>query len=475
MFKSKIRTRERRIFGNRQRGRRRHFGLWAIASVALFLVVLELLMRIFMDLSGGDSQLAQVNPASEITQTYRLNFVADEAKTNKSGSNILTAKPDVSLGYQLLGNQKNEFWQINEQGFRDRDGVPLVKPKDEVRIFILGGSTAFGYGNPSNAATISEQLEKRLQQRLEQQKTAPKLYKPDVLPGDGAEKQKALAKPAKIKSGNYRVINAAVPGYASGNELAQLALQILEYKPDLIMIMDGYEDLMLPSQEKAVQVPGLKNYFSDQQPGFAGYMSQLIKPIKDKSYLVKVVENRWLNTGEAGNQADFLLKEKTPKLIQHLPRDKNELQARAKRYAEHQKQILSLSAAAQVPLIVALQPEITGRSPSQLTSVEGEIATELGRTYIKQVQADYPILIQGTQQLAKSFPFNMKAVDLYKLTDQYPSPSFIDPIHLNPEANEKVAEQLYYAVSDFSKMQVIPVEPPEKQPVYPKSIYQRGY
>ena len=76
--------------------------------------------------------------------------------------------------------------------------------------------------------------------------------------------------------------------------------------------------------------------------------------------------------------------------------------------------------------------------------------------FLKKVRESYPYITQAVSRLAKAYPQNIKAVDLYRLTDKYPSPSFIDPIHLNEAANEKVAEQLYYAISSFSKMQVIP-------------------
>ncbi len=464
MFKTK--TRERRIFSHRQQKRRRFSLFSAIASLALFLLILELLTRIFVDLSGNRAKFAQGKTGSEVIQSYQLKFVPNESQVDRTNDQqALLAKPALSVGYQLVGNQESQFWQINPQGFRDRDAVPLVKPKDEIRIFILGGSTAFGYGSRENGATISEQLEQRLEERLQQQKTSPQLYKSDLPLVDKPKKQKSPAKPVKIKPGNYRVINAAVPGYASGNELAQLALQVLKYKPDLIIVMDGYEDFMLPSNEDATQVPELKNYLEDRQTGFKGYINQLIEPIKNKSYLAKIAQERWLNSKQADEKADFILDEQTSKLVQHLPQNQKELQARIDRYVEHQKQMLNLSTASLVPLIVAMQPEITGRNPAQLTDTEGTITTELGRTYIERMRDEYPALIEATQQLAQAFPQNLKAVDLYNLSEQYPSPSFIDPIHLNEAANQKVAEQLYYAISSFSKMQVIPKQAPTPKPV----------
>ena len=457
MFKSK--AKERRIFTSRKRIRPRSSIFSVIASVMLLFLVLELLTRIIVDLSGNRSQFARANTESNIISAYNLKFVSQNFDRNKASEDTtLKAKPSVSVGYQLLSSQENEYWQINSSGFRDRDDISPVKPQDEIRVFLLGGSTAFGYGSPNNQATISEYLEQRLKQRLEQQKTSPQLYKPDILPADEDEKQKYLAKPSKIKPGNYRVINAAVPGYASGNELAQVALQILKYKPDLIVMLDGYEDFMLPSDREAVQTPQIDPKEDNKPTSFVNYISHVIEPIENKSYLAKIAQDRWLNEESDNIKQDFILREKIPNLVQYLPQDETELQRRVDLYIDRQKQILSLSAAARIPLIVATQPEITGRNPSQLTDTEGEIAKDLGRTYIKRVRNDYPKLIEATKKLAKAFPKNMKAVDLYQLTDKYPSPSFIDPIHLNAAANQKVAEQLYYAISSLPKMQLVPAE-----------------
>ncbi|MEL6442125.1 MAG: SGNH/GDSL hydrolase family protein [Cyanobacteria bacterium J06621_8] len=456
MFKSKVK--ERRIFTDRKRVRRRFSWLGAIASVTLLLLVLELLTRIVIDLSGRRKQFAQTEVTENLETAYRLNFIDGKSLAPGEQQDQLQAKNSIAVGYELIPEQTSKYWQINPQGFREEAPVPLKKPQGEIRIFLLGGSTAFGYGNSGNDSTISHHLEQRLQQRLRQQQSSPQLYQPDILPADQTKQAAYLAKPAKIKSGNYRVINAAVPGYASGNELAQVALQILKYQPDLIVILNGYPDLLLPSTHKAMATP-VGNRAGEEQNQIISYLQELVTPLKNNSYLAKVAQNHWLSQAEPAFKTQFLLDESTSRLVRHLPADELELQQRVTRYIEHQKQILSLSAPASVPLLIAIQPEITGRNPSQLTDSEGAIATELGRTYIQQVRDSYPLFTQAVFKLAQTYPQNVKAVDLYRLTDKYPLPSFIDAIHLNEAANQKVAEQLYYSVASFSKMQVTPKKP----------------
>ena len=461
MFRSK--TRQRRIFTNRRR--KRFSWLGAIASVGLFLLTLELLTRIFVDISGDRSKFARAEVKSDLLNAYQLDFASPSARRQ---TDTLLARKNLSVGYDLIANQQNKLWQINEQGFRDREAVPLAKPPGEVRIFLLGNSTAFGYGSPNNSSTIAAQLESRLQQRLRQQQTSPQEYQPDLLPFDKTERQKYLAKPAKIKPGNYRIINAAVPGYASGNELAQLALQILKYKPDLIVVLDGYQDLLLPSDLQATEPPKVEVSQDDSLTSLGAYLDRALEPVQNNSYLVQIAAEKWGKSEQKDFPADFVLNESTSNLVQHLPQTEPELQARVDRYLQHQRQMLDLSAAARIPLLVAIQPEITGRNPSQLTATEGKIATELGRTYIKQVRQSYPVLIEASKKLARAYPKNMKVLDLYRLTDKYPSPSFIDAIHLNEVANKKAAEQLYYGIASLTKMQLKPQQAPKPAPVYPR-------
>ena len=261
MFKSK--SKERLIFSKRRTKRRRRLPLfWTLVSLLLSLAILELVTRIFIDLSGRRSEFAQATNQLDTTSAYRLKFVNEDGQPYQSSDSqgVLVAQRSLSVGYQLAKEQNNQYWQINEQGFRDRDSIPLIKPKDEIRIVLLGGSTAFGYGSSGNEVTIGELLEARLQQRIKQQITSPQLYQSDApLTVEKSEtllepkepNRSVKPKPPRIKQGKYRVINAAVPGYASGNELAQLALQLLNYKPDLVIVLDGYTDLMLSSSEKA--------------------------------------------------------------------------------------------------------------------------------------------------------------------------------------------------------------------------------
>ena len=467
MFRSK--PRERYLFTTRtkKRRQRRFIWLWLLVSGVLSLLVLELVTRIFIDITGKRAEFTDTAQEQDITEAYQLKLLNEAGETypGSSEEGNLVAQRSLSVGYELVKNQDSPYWEINDRGFRDSEPLPVAKPEGEIRIFILGSSTAFGYGSSSNQSTISELLELRLQKRLQQQQNAPQLYKPDVLPLDEEARAEALKKPSKLKSGSYRVINVAVPGYATGNQLAQVALQIIKYQPDLILVLNGYEDLMLQGDKTATQIPQLEEYLNDAPSYLLASVNKLLQPIEDKSYLVQILQDSVLKQQDI-TEDTFVFQGKTGQELANIaPQDKDELQHRIDRYFQNHKQIVTLATGANAAVIFATQPEITGRNPSRLTPTEGEIVTQLGRTYIQKIKDTYPRFVGANQYLAKIFPKNVKAIDLYNLSDEYPAPSFIDAIHLTENANAMVADQFYYAIASFSKMQLTPQEPQPPKPV----------
>ena len=116
---------------------------------------------------------------------------------------------------------------------------------------------AFGQLSSSNASTFAEQLETQLNQRVANQQSNPGAFQPDMLPFFADQVQQVLARPARIREGRYRVINAAIPGYASGNELSLMVQELFALEPDVTIVLNGYADALLPSQMPGVEVPGL--------------------------------------------------------------------------------------------------------------------------------------------------------------------------------------------------------------------------
>ncbi|HEV2863510.1 MAG TPA: hypothetical protein VGX48_21025 [Pyrinomonadaceae bacterium] len=105
----------------------------------------------------------------------------------------------------------------NELSFRGP--VPPAEKGDEYRVIMLGGSTVWG-GFP-----LSRSIAGRLEALFHQ---------------EGRR--------------NVRVYNWGVPGFVSGQELSLLAHTVSDYRPDLVIVYDGSNDIYSP-------------YSSDPRPG----------------------------------------------------------------------------------------------------------------------------------------------------------------------------------------------------------------
>jgi hypothetical protein len=119
---------------------------------------------------------------------------------------------DPYVGYRNLPGQETPYFTINRDGFRGRE-VPREKGEKK-RIIVLGGSTAFGTGLENDGQTFAAHLERIL---------------------EGAE-----------------VINAAVIGHHSKQELIYILSELIEWRPDLIIAIDGWNDWEFNSEDSGL-------------------------------------------------------------------------------------------------------------------------------------------------------------------------------------------------------------------------------
>jgi len=103
---------------------------------------------------------------------------------------------------------------INHQQFRYGREIVLPKPAEVYRIFLTGGSVAFGGGAPGNGTTISGFLEKILNDSL-----SATLHK-------------------KIE-----VVNAACPAWCSTQERIWIENYLADMQPDMIISFSGNNDV----------------------------------------------------------------------------------------------------------------------------------------------------------------------------------------------------------------------------------------
>jgi len=159
---------------------------------------------------------------------------------------------DLSPGVCILHNQVkgNRFEYTNNAGFRDPRPIELKKPDDEFRIFLTGGSTAFGLGAGGQAAPLANYY------YVEHRETIAHVL------------ERVLNTAAPIPGKQIRVYNAAVWGYAYQHLLFRYVTKLRQFKPDLIVSLDGVNEL------HAVSVPAKYwDYFSEGQ--FNGVLREM--------------------------------------------------------------------------------------------------------------------------------------------------------------------------------------------------------
>jgi len=437
-----------------RRRRRLTFPWKTTLGILVAAIALELGTRVVVGLSGRTARLN--DRSNEPAVAYKLQFFNQRGRalSGLSHEGQLRIQQRALLNYRLASDQTTPFWSINAQGFRDSDPVPVDKPEGEIRIFILGGSAAFGHWLPSNDATMAAKLEARLRERLEQQARSPEKYRPNVLPADGAPRAQALARPPKLRNANYRVINAAVPGYISTNHLAQLATQILPYSPDVVVLLSGYEDLMLPSDREAASIPQLDSFLNSPPYHFWAYLSEPVARTTRSTMVFKAVQYWLLKPSDNLAERSLPLAASSQPLEERVPRTEQQLEQRVTRYSAATRQMVQLSAGARVPLVIALQPEISGITPEKLQPGEGAIAEQLGTGYLERVRAGFARLSESNDKLGEAFPDNVKILNYYDLYDQFSAEAFLDAVHLTEAANQALAERFYNAIAELPQLQV---------------------
>lgn len=173
--------------------------------------------------------------------------------------------PGVCLEYNTLKGNRYEY--ANNAGFREPRDISLEKPEDEYRIFLTGGSTAYGLASIGQAAQITGYY------ALEYRETISHYL------------EKILNANDPIEGKRIRVYNAAVWGYAYQHHLGRYMAKLRRYKPDLVVSLDGANEIPMVSRIREdwqyfreAQFNGvLREIFSYKLNGLSSYLTLWLK------------------------------------------------------------------------------------------------------------------------------------------------------------------------------------------------------
>lgn len=415
--------------------------LLLLIGLPLLLILAELIARGAVSATGSTNLVP--NKTVAIAQSYAFKLQDSNGKNypGLTDSGLLHIKRSPLLGYELLPSQKNEYWQINDQGFREDESVAIAKPANEIRVFLVGSSTAFTNMAEKNQKTVAFKLEKLLNDRVSAQNSNPEKFKPKDIPyfADQIEAMRAL--PPRIRDGNYRVIAAAVPGYSSGNELALLAHKVSAYSPNALLILDGYEDLRSPSNQTAREIGNIDQILSDPIAQYRRHQSQQFNNWLNSLYLIKAWQKWVLPADTTTFSSEYQIFS-----AEQFSKDPQELQKRVDRYLYNLQQMTKLANG--IPSLILLQPEITGKQQS-LTKEEQGVLKSLGNEYSDRATNAYKV----AEQSIGNSPLKPKFTNLYQLFLGTNQQAFIDPIHLTEAANDLLAQKLYESTEQLFLVQ----------------------
>jgi hypothetical protein len=298
--------------------------------------------------------------------------------------------------YKNLPSQRTAVFTINSRGLRAEEGA---ERDPAPKIVFLGGSAAFGVGAQGNQDTIPYVLESSM-------------------------------KP-------YKILNAGVVGFLSGQELTYLVTELVDYHPVLVVAYDGWNDLFdsmyFPRNENELGFNS--NFFGIESQLVSNYQTQ-VSPEKSFGRLL-----------EATSTESLLLTRLRQKFSGHaaVRRAPHEdiLDAVVRNYTNNLHKMALVSNAWNARFIVVFQPELGQKL--RPTTLEKK-ALDIGMSGSKNYQEEFPTLYKKFISQAKRLltEEGIEWIDINENTGYRDSAEnlFVDVVHTNRQGNEVVANIL---------------------------------
>ena len=309
----------------------------------------------------------------------------------------------------------------NAQGFRRDQDTPREKPKDTYRIFLMGGSTAYGlqslskYGQEKysvirNNETIDHYLEEYLRPR--------------------------------VAGKTVEVINAAITSHFSHHHLIYLNQTILKYHPDMIIFLDGFNDYF----QYAKDFDQFRDYAYQErahlymaEPTVEAWVGYTGWWLFRKSHFVhltaKTLRPIWLSLKQLGRERAHI---DVDEALSNLA-----VNAQANFIKMVERDSLILRHEGVIP-VFALQPEIVFEQSKVFSEMEKLIFDEMSghwqenfgefKNKARPMVVNY--LTQSTSKTGSVF---------FDLTDPFGGlieDAYTDYCHLTPRGNKRLAEEL---------------------------------
>jgi lysophospholipase L1-like esterase len=326
------------------------------------------------------------------------------------------------------------------EGFRRDSDVSVEKPLNTVRIFLVGGSAAYGDSGgypeiePRHYYLYNNQL---IDYFLEQKLTS--------------------AFPSK----HWEVVNAATMEYRLHQELALIESVLLRYHPDYVILMDGYNDVKgLSSAGRSydayASTPHLQEFNLLANPSSGRSLlfftatwlkanSDLFRSLADHLNSRSIIARNTNREERPGFADPVLLSELTSE--EQAQFDIAETQV--DEYTHVARQIYRILDLDGVRAVFLMQP-VTILSHKPLTESEQRIRAHTLKIYGPPLaytfEQLYPRVASQMDSAAQEDGFAF--LDLTSVFDTTSEQTFSDYCHLTPEGNKVIAERVFEFLHD---------------------------
>jgi hypothetical protein len=162
-------------------------------------------------------------------------------------SRVLWCGPDMPTPFVGYAPQPGQYpgGSITADQFRWDRKLHRPKPDGVCRIFLVGGSTAYGAGASCNARTIAGYLERYLAQA--QAEPLPPMH-----PHGGSQASPPSARFDLRRFREVEVITLACSGWTSTHERIAIENRLWELEPDFVISLSGHNDAFFGSFGKNI-------------------------------------------------------------------------------------------------------------------------------------------------------------------------------------------------------------------------------
>jgi len=288
-------------------------------------------------------------------------------------------------------NQHFDTINSNSHGFRGPE-ITKEKPENTFRIFVVGGSTTFGWGSTSDSTTIPGFLQKKF---------------------DGVN-----------LNFKVEVINAGVPSANSYLETIYIKHELLDFQPDLFIIYTGRNDVTLKDVKREnhrfdkleIDTKLEKSFFDEINYSYRKLTLYLKTPLVIEQFVKDTFYGDLYNSAKRGIQDD--------------------LNGVVSDWKKRWGIVCKVGQEKGFDTLIILQP-FRGTSDRPLSEEDEQW---ISRKLNQDTLLAYPSFANGLDELNN---YCTKTADLRNVFDGFPYSVYFDSDHMSDHGNQIMAEKIF--------------------------------